>query len=631
MYTEQQIKNILTKVIDSSKKRDQQIRGYAKAEPETPDYYPGYKYCCELMNRIKVHAEIGGFPKKLFVEKSPNMTPEEYNYIEKNYKQTTLPVYLDLLSTVNRIFHDSNWNIDYEKDESNESLQEYVEKEIEIYGSLENFVKAILPHIKLTDANGIIVIKPVKIEGIENEVGEYVIDTSKKLEPIPFYYRSDQIVAEALEYAMVELEEKSMVTYGGGKPQAIGRIFEFYDDQNIWRIEQVGSFIEYTFTYTVFFSHKRGELPYHKLMGVPHIAKEGIIHVSPFTYVTDILDLVAINATTLDLVTKKCAFPFMVIYGNVCEFENVFPDGQRAICNDGKVFWNGETRNCSACEGTGVRTRVTPLRTMILKPSTSTSGGDDKFSQDPISYVAPDTTILNFLRSEITDGEKRARNILHLNTSTTQITSQNQTTQNGDSTATGMMLDLKALYAFIKPISDQIFTLYEFMMDWIRYDRYGEEYPKPSFSYPISFDFHTEQDYLNEISAAQNAGLPPSVTETIMTKYMESTFYNERHSANVFNLIKDSDRLLSLSNDDLLLKLSKGVVEKWEIILHDSAINFISELNEKNEKFFDQEFSKQKQDLIAIAKEKANSIKEATPTSSGALVNSILNPLVKVA
>jgi len=145
-------------------------------------------------------------------------------------------------------------------------------------------------------------------------------------------------------------------------------------------------------------------------------------------------------------------------------------------------------------------------------------------------------------------------------------------------------------------------------------------------SYPISSDFHTEQDYLNEISTAQAAGLPPSVMDTIIGKYLKSTFYNERNTAMIFDLVVNADRVLSLNNDDILLKLGRGVIEKWEVILHDSALNLINELEEKNEGFFEQDFLIQREQLIALAKEKAAAMPGVPQLGGKNIVASILNP-----
>ena len=190
------IGSLIADVVEKGKTTN--VRLFKKAENKV-NYYPNYQFKIELMEKIKNHSELNAFPEKLFIAKAPRQTPEELNYIKENYKQVTLPVYLDFLSTISRIFNDTNYSIDYKEiplfpNES--SFQSYVENELPIYGSLENFIKFVLPHIKLNDANGIIAIKPYEINYTETETGEQIVDDSLLFEPYPVYYSSKQIVAE---------------------------------------------------------------------------------------------------------------------------------------------------------------------------------------------------------------------------------------------------------------------------------------------------------------------------------------------------------------------------------------------------------------------------------------------------
>ena len=56
-----------------------------------------------------------------------------------------------------------------------DTFQRYVNNEIQKFGSLEMFVKTMLPTLKLIDPNGIIAIEPEDVDTIENEEGEEVI------------------------------------------------------------------------------------------------------------------------------------------------------------------------------------------------------------------------------------------------------------------------------------------------------------------------------------------------------------------------------------------------------------------------------------------------------------------------
>ena len=296
------ILNKVISVVDASKRIEVNHRYSfgAPKEKKRINYNTNYLTKVELMERIKYHAELGMFPEKIFVAKAPRQTAEELNYIRENYKQVTLPVYLDYLSTIQRIFHDTNYNIAYAKEETIEGeagFQEYVETDLPLYGSLESYIKFIVPHIKSVDANGIIAVRPYELNYIQTETGEIKIDDSELFEPIPIYYSSEQIVAESHdEFYLVECNDKSEVEYYN-KVQKVGKIFEFYDSENIYRITQVGKYTDNEFIVELIINHNSGTVPCIKLNGVPSLQNGEIIYVSPFNYAVDLLDLVAINSS----------------------------------------------------------------------------------------------------------------------------------------------------------------------------------------------------------------------------------------------------------------------------------------------------------------------------------------------
>jgi len=279
---------------------------------------------------------------------------------------------------------------------------------------------------------------------------------------------------------------------------------------------------------------------------------------------------------------------------------------------------------CPGCKGSGLKSRISPFGVMLIKTPSMVSQGDAPLNQAPMEFVSPSMSTPEFLMKKIASDEMRARNILHLNTSSSNVQGGDSQVNPGAETATGQVMDLKALYAFIKPISDQIFSIWEFLIDAIGFQRYGEKYQKPLLTYPNTFDFYTEADYMNNIATAVKSGMPPFVVRTILYNYLKSLFYNEKQTANVFDLIYNSDRIITMSQQDASLALSKGLVERWEMILHESALTFVSELVEGNADFFEQDFDAQKLALIEKAKAKADEITPLTQSNPQDNIQAIL-------
>jgi len=156
-----------------------------------------YSESVKMAEAISYHAVKGKFPEQLFSNRSPNETKEETKYIRANYKQYTLPDYIDYLNTITRPFGDGNWSIEYREEASeykNDSFQQYVETQLPIYGSMETFIKGVLPNIKSIDANGFLAIRPLDIEYVEETEGVFKVDSTVLPKPAIFYFESKQVI-----------------------------------------------------------------------------------------------------------------------------------------------------------------------------------------------------------------------------------------------------------------------------------------------------------------------------------------------------------------------------------------------------------------------------------------------------
>jgi hypothetical protein len=588
-----------------------------------PNYYPGYTLSAKWLDQIRIHAQKGVFPYELFAKNAPNQTPKEYEYVKANFKQTTLQVFKDMVDTYGRAYHENNWSITYTPDadqyvNTDTTLAKYLDSEFPEYGSLDNFVFVFLPPLKLMDAMGVVVVMPYELDTVEIE-GEEVLNPDELVEPYTKFYHTTRVLAYDEEFAVIESEERSEVEYNN-KMVMDGMVYLIFDDQWIYKAIQVGKKVDYQFEIIEWFNHATGMVPVKRVDGISIQIDETMMQQSPFLYATDVLDEVLLDAALLRGIKPTCTYPYRVMIGDPCQFQ-IKIDGENVTCDGGWHYrMDGGKSMCPECNGSGLKDRISPYGTLLIKPQTNTSQGDNISPDSAIFYAAPSTETPRFLREEIAYNMNQAYEILHLKKTNNKV-------QGGEGiTATEAASDQKALIAGIKQNCMQLFDMYEWCINMVGLMRYGENYRQPTIKRPVNYDFYLESDYLAQINEAIMAKQPPFVIQSIIYKYLQTLYYPDVQGQQIFNLISQADRLLTMTLDEINLKLAKGLVDKWEVVLHDSAINLVNSLMMENPAFFEQDFETQLAQLVERAKNIAANIQltTAAPFNAQSLVSNIV-------
>jgi len=588
-----------------------------------PDYYEGYTLSVKWLEQIRIHAQKGVYPYALFSKQAPNQTPAEAEYVRANYKQTTIQVFKDMVDTYGRAYHENNWSIQFTPDadqyvNANQTFQQYLDSEFPEYGSLDNFVFTFLPPLKMMDAMGVVAIMPHEIPVIEKD-GEQIIDPDELVEPFTKFYHTTRVVAYDEEFAVIESEERSIVDYNG-KEMHDGLVYLIFDDQWIYKAIQVGKKVDYQFEVMEWFNHATGIVPVKRVEGIAIQIDETMMQQSPFLYATDILDEVLLDSALLRGIKPTCTYPFRVMVGEYCEF-SIRDNGEQLVCDNGYHYRaDGSKSICPECNGTGAKDRISPYGTLLIKPQKGANNGDTISPDRAIYYASPSVETPNFLRQEIASGMSTAYDILHLKKTDNKV--------QGSLTATEVASDQKSLIAGIKQNCIQLFDMYEWCIDVIGLMRYGSNYRRPIIKRPVNYDFYLEADYMAQINEAITSKQPPFVIQSIIYKYLQTLYYPDVQGQKVFNLISQADRLLTMTSEEINLKQAKGLVNNWEVVLHDSAINFVNSLMMDNPDFFEQDFAIQLEQLINKAKEVAGGIGSmgvVAPFSSQAIIDDIVS------
>jgi len=617
MLQSESIKAIVDEFIEKFKKFNNETKSKSLITPyDLPEYWTGYREAVAQMEAISLHFSNPAFPlhdplvRRLFETKSPNQTDAEKTYMMANFKAITAPTAIDYVSTTTRPLSDSNWSLEFSGDNA-EQAKDYIEEELPMYGSIEYFAQSILPTLKAKDPNGVIVIMPESVPLITDEDGRPMQDeegnmtiSDELVEPYPHYFSCRDIVGQDFKtYILVRSNEKSVVEYNG-KMSREGVVLYLIDDTNIYKIYQEGKKIDYKFSDPiVFYPHELEELPVTKLLGIPSIDMGVPYYSSPFYFAVPLLDIALLDNATLQLSKGKCVFPYMIALGTECMFER----GEHS-CHGGKIYdeIKGLDITCPNCNGSGLVSRVSAGGQLLINPDANFS--NEKMNGDYIKYVSPDITTLEFLTQRIDGNIHKAAKMMHLPDADESVTG------NEGATATGSLSKARATQAFLSPIANQLYYIWDRSIYFILAMRYGKERVEYNLTHLARYDVMTPDDYLVSIGEAIKLNLPPMVIQSLVHQYISTMFFTDSQAQAAYTLLMESDLLLTMLPEDIAMRLSNGSIEPYQDVIHNSGLQLIDALIRENENFFEQDFILQQEQLIQKAKDSAVQTATQSPT-----------------
>jgi hypothetical protein len=530
----------------------------------------------------------GTFPEKVFNQIAPNQTREEQLYIQANYEPETLDVYVDFSNTIKRGTH--NYSIDYP--EIGEPLQDYCD-DLPKFGTVEAYALQTWPDIQEAQPNGVTVAMP-KFQTLQTEEGQVQV-ADEPMDVIFYNYGVERVVLRKEdEYLLLISDEKSIVEYNGKRSEK-GLVLLYFDRNSIFRIVQVGKFVDFEFETSIYLQHDLGLSLWRTNRGAVRLINNQMAWKSHFMPAIAHLNRAVLDQSNLLITKRKSVFPTRVRVEERCDYQ-----GHEGTCEDGMLYNSdgiSTQTTCPSCHGTG-RKSFNAFTEVIVRPRSDRPGDNDVQTglnaTNALAYVSPPVDTPNLLRKEIDTYMMKAREVLHLKTDPTRV---------GSVTATERGIDLKSTYAFIKPISQQIFEMLEWCIDKIRIIRFGPgtEEMMPSINVPVDFDLKTSSDWLTEIAEAKKNNLPPIVISTLLYNYLRNLEFTDGQFAEIFELLARVDRLMGVSEVSLQSKIMNGLASREEDVIHVSGIDIIMELVEENPNFLTLPYPEQKAAIFARA------------------------------
>lgn len=572
---------------------------------ENAAWSPLYLKACKHAREIEVHS-CGHFPDELIGKNFPGETDEERIYRKSSFQPVTKPYFKKALKTLNRIWSEQNYTIDFGDDET----KKYFTEDFPIGGGVLNFFKTLVTAQKISEPNGVLVLDfdlPVK----ETAQGEIVVDDTKEIKPYATVFKAEDVpMFESNAFCLCASQEKSEITYYDRKEKT-GFVFYLYDDQYIYRLEQTGKKTDWTFSLTEYYQHALGYLPAWKLKGTTEeVINDEVYYESYFAPALPHLNSAIIIHSTNTCVRNKVSYPIRAYYDQPCTNKE---------CRGGKV-WKGEGAeakevNCSTCGGTGSM-RFSWGRDYVHELPTATSDtGKDQVAFPGISFVGPDGTIIKDNEEVIDKYLSTAFSFLNI-----EVVNGNQKGLN-EPTATKSKIDRDEQYISMLDISNELFQLLLQFLKAAQKVRKTNEEPKIAIVPPVTFDLISSDELSTRLGEAKKSGMPTLAVSEMTVEYMEQEF--PQPIARKAKIAQYSDVLFTYETADVSIMQTNKNVQPWQVLLH---VNFERYLNGEIEK--DKEFlNKELKDIDKVLTDKAKS--EAEVLAQGA--NSADNILKTIA
>lgn len=574
------------------------VKSLLDAEKDKKPYSEEYYIIQKQVKSILPHSDENYVPDNLVQKRAPNATDEQVKYIKENWKCTTAPVYHELLNVIQRGFIDDNWQIIWSDEQ--EDMRVYCEDYFPKFGSTEAFIKEIVPPLKYVDANCILAVRPKGFSFLVDEDGQprlteegaFIIDDTKRLEPAFYLHTSDKVLMREESFILAIDEEKSVVDYNGKKVRE-GRVLYLYTTENIYKIEQVGKKIDNRYEVYLYFEHNEGIIPATDLKGIPQIISNGkVIQKSPFRYATDLLDLALTNKNYLQVSVNNVVFPFRIMMADKCTFAS-----EQAYCNHGTLTSKENGLNlgkCTSCNGSGNAVPYSPLGVYLYEKPDKLEGGS---SVKPVEFVEAPTSNLEFVQNLVESDTNKAKEILHLQRSTAQKSSNNVT-------ATETVYNDNGQISFVRYNVHQLFDLWLWALNRISWQRYNGSYEYvPNLVYPRTFDFRSEEDIWNQIKTAREAEAPVSVISDLFKALINNLYASSPRKMVIFETLTNADNLFALSDMDIASRKATNSVEPWQITLHDSGLQLIAKLMRDDDTYLDLGVQDRIDRLVQLAKD----------------------------
>lgn len=542
-----------------------------------------YKETVDRMKAIRVHSD-GDYPHDLIDERRPSESPEILAYRKKIFEAITKETVSRIITCLSKIRRSSDWSIRYDENTFSKSVipdeqpDVYFEEKFPVFGSLTKWTFDVGLKNYLVDANGLICVIPLETD----------IPTNEYLRPYPITYYSDQVIEFVQDdFAIIKSYDHATWIDSRGVTRHEGDLFFVYTTTGIERWEQVNEKAEVGMTFS--WDHGLGYLPAFKIGGVYCKSIDKImVWDSRIQPIVPRLNKAIREDNDLDVSVVRHLFPekweFTTMDCPKC-------DGR------GKILYNNEPTECTACKGIG-KVVSSPFQTHLLLP---TEIGMNQVPVPPAGYIDKDVMIIELQEKRIEGHIFKALSALNL-----EQLAKVPLAESG----VAKRYDAEESSNFVHYVAEDIVSIMDKFYK-IGYDyRYRVRVPNaedrklmlPIVNVPENFNMMPVAYLIDEFSVAKTAKMNPILLNKMEEEIATKKFISDPNVANELICILRLDPFAGQSADDKLANGEFSTVP--DKIISANILAFVRRAKFEHDDFYTWKLDKQQELMAEYAAEK---------------------------
>lgn len=551
----------------------------------------------DLYNKLRVHAD-GDTPIWLIKDARPNESDQVREYREKIYEPETQNPVERVIGVLEKIRRSPDWMINFPTEvpaiiAKGETLEEYIDENYPVYGSLEAWLfEEALRNVGL-DANALIVVMPKTLQVTKNEY----------LQPIAQIYNSQNVIDFVAEdYAIVKSDDLSSLLTPEQQQQRLNSV-RSVSDYNKTKTESFTSGQVYYVITTAWYQkwEETAEAKYQLTQQLPHNLNALPAWQMPGKFLrrigTNVLKKTLLNPMVphLNKAARESndldAGVIMHLYLEKWRINNT----PCTNCNGAGKVANptGGPTTCKTCAGTGLASGKSPFNEIQIKAAAL---GQANIPVPPVGYVVKDPEILKLQNDRIKEHiykSYEAVNMEHL--------ADTQLNQSGVAKA----YDGDEVNTMIYAFADSLVNIASTAVYWINELRYKSIVPNeeqryamlPVIPVPEKFDVINTSMLLSEYQIAKTAGLNSIILAEMQKEISQKKFYANPDVADYVHTIMDLDPFPDKTIDEKSMMEAGNLATQLDIVTSIYISDFVNRAVEED-KNFNSKTNTQKREVI---------------------------------